>query len=703
MQPLNRRGFLASLGGGALALSGSRSVAKAAQAAPNLPAPNSAPAPSAPFLLPFRQVHLDFHTSPLIPEIGADFDPEEFVQILKEASVNSVTVFAKCHHGMSYYPTKVGVRHPHLSFDLLGETIEACRRAGIQTPVYMSAAWDEAMADLHPDWLVRDESGRPDGPGPLQAGWRRLCLHTPYMDYLAAQTEELVRGYDADGLFFDIMRCSDSGCLCPHCRQDLLRQGRDPAQPDHRRQHALEAIQTGMKRLASIVRQHRPRAGIFFNSRTRPGIRSELEHFTHLELESLPGGAWGYLHFQIMSRHARTLGRPIVGMTGRFHRSWGDFGTIRNQAALDYECFSMLAQGALCSIGDQLHPRGRLDPAVYQRIGRTYRSVADKEPWCQNARPRTEIGLWLATPDRLPIALAESDQGAARMLIQLHQQFDALDPSADLQPYPVLILPDSHRLDAAQRGRLQDYLRQGGKLLLSHQSGLDPDGLGFALPQVGLDYHGPAADQTEYVEALPDLDPDLSGMIQVSYEPAVHVSPQTGTRILARLWQSYFDRNYLHFSSHRQTPVSRPTEFAAITERGPVIYLSMPVFRAYARHSRQFDKLLAAACLRRLLPRPLVRCSAPSTAHVTVTQQPGRQMVHLLHYPAERRAPDLDIVEDVIPLVNIDLALRLDRAPARAYLAPQRQPLPLSYRDGYACVAVPEVRGHQIVVFETAT
>ena len=35
--------------------------------------------------LRFRQVHLDFHTSPAIPEIGVDFDPDEFVATLKAA------------------------------------------------------------------------------------------------------------------------------------------------------------------------------------------------------------------------------------------------------------------------------------------------------------------------------------------------------------------------------------------------------------------------------------------------------------------------------------------------------------------------------------------------------------------------------------------------------------------------------------------
>lgn len=75
----------------------------------------------------FRQIHMDFHTSPFIPDVGADFEPDEFADSLSVASVDSVTIFAKCHHGYSYYPTKVGVVHPSLASNrnLLGETIDA--------------------------------------------------------------------------------------------------------------------------------------------------------------------------------------------------------------------------------------------------------------------------------------------------------------------------------------------------------------------------------------------------------------------------------------------------------------------------------------------------------------------------------------------------------------------------------------------------
>ena len=73
-----------------------------------------------------RQVHLDFHTSPDIPDALTQWDAEAFADTMARAHVNSVTVFAKCHHGLSYYPTEIGQVHPKLgSRDLLGEQIAA--------------------------------------------------------------------------------------------------------------------------------------------------------------------------------------------------------------------------------------------------------------------------------------------------------------------------------------------------------------------------------------------------------------------------------------------------------------------------------------------------------------------------------------------------------------------------------------------------
>ena len=106
----------------------------------------------------FRQVHLDFHTSPLIPGVGERFDKKEWQEALKLGHVDSITVFSKCHHGYSYHPTKVNEMHPTLKFDLLGAQLEACREIGVRAPVYISAGLDEKDAVAHYEWLARGKN-----------------------------------------------------------------------------------------------------------------------------------------------------------------------------------------------------------------------------------------------------------------------------------------------------------------------------------------------------------------------------------------------------------------------------------------------------------------------------------------------------------------------------------------------------------------
>lgn len=57
-------------------------------------------------------------------------------------------------------------------------------------------------------------------------------------------------------------------------------------------------------------------------------------------------------------------------MTGKFHLSWGEFGGFKHPNALRYEAALSLANGAGCSVGDQMHPYGFLDDATYELIGK---------------------------------------------------------------------------------------------------------------------------------------------------------------------------------------------------------------------------------------------------------------------------------------------------------------------------------------------
>jgi hypothetical protein len=64
------------------------------------------------------------------------------------------------------------------------------------------------------------------------------------------------------------------------------------------------------------------------------------------------------------------------------------------------------------------------------------------------------------------------------------------------------------------------------------------------------------------------------------------------------------------------------------------------------------------------------------------------------------RAPGLDVSEDVVALHGIDLAVRTPQSPERADLAPERRTLDFTFEHGMTRCSVPEVLGHQIIVFE---
>lgn len=651
--------------------------------------------------LAYRQVHLDYHTSELIPGIGARWDAADFVETLQRAHVNSITCFSKCHHGMIYHDTRFAdARHPHLDVNLLKEQVQACHAAGIRVPIYISVGLDEHVARKHPEWIEVTGEGQRRG-APLAAAWKKLCLNTPYMDYVSEQTQEVLGMFDTDGLFFDIIH--QGQCCCPSCLTSMLEAGLDPEQEADRKQFARSVIDRIRQRITSEVRSVNEDCLLFWNSgHVDPTFRPVLNTFTHLELESLPSGGWGYDHFPLTVRYARNLGLDHLGMTGKFHKTWAGFGEYKNLAALEYECFTSLAEGSKVSIGDQLHPDGRLNPATYELIGAVYAQVAAKEPWCAGAEAVTEIAIF--NPEAIGVADGRVDTsagGAYHMLVEAHHQFDVVDAEMDWSKYRVLILPDKIRLDETLGARVQAYLAGGGKVIASHLSGMALDRDEFVLPELGVKHLAPARYSPDFVVTGSEISEGILAAEQVMYDRGLEVEAAPGTQVLAKVWHPYFNRTWEHFCSHRHTPVEKESPFPAIVATENTAYFVHPIFAALTRHGVTTYKRFFLNVLRRFLAEPLVRSSAPSTAHITLQRQgSGRTIAHVLHYIPEQRYKDIQIVEDVIPLHNVELAVRLDREPKRVYLAPEGTELPASWAAGRSSIVIPEVRGHAMVVFE---
>jgi len=156
------------------------------------------------------------------------------------------------------------------------------------------------------------------------------------------------------------------------------------------------------------------------------------------------------MDFPVSSRFARTLGPKVVGTTTKFHVTWEDFHSLKNLPALEFEIFRTVAQGASCSIGDQLHPRGMLDAETYELVGKVYGQLKECKPSLDECvadvdiaglHPEEFLGFEL---QKLPRAT----QGIMRMLSEGGHQFNIIDTTQSLEPYKLVILPDFIRVDA---------------------------------------------------------------------------------------------------------------------------------------------------------------------------------------------------------------------------------------------------------------
>jgi hypothetical protein len=288
------------------------------------------------------------------------------------------------------------------------------------------------------------------------------------------------------------------------------------------------------------------------------------------------------------------------------------------------------------------------------------------------------------------------------MLRERHFQADVIDGENDWSRYPVVILPDKIPLDEALAQKVSRYLAAGGSLVLSCESGLDPGRSHFALDELGVEFAGYGEYTPDFIAPRSELAEGIPATQHALYETGLNVRPHERSQVLADLWHPYFNRTWDHFCSHSHTPIDRPSDWPGAVQRGRVIYFAHPIFGMYTRHGSPVYRDLVINALRRLLPDPLVLTDAPTTAHVTLLHQTGekRQIAHILHYLPQRRHPGFDTLEDVIPLRDLSLSVRVDAPPAKVYLAPSQQPLDFRAADGRVHVTIPEVRGHSMVVFE---
>lgn len=125
-----------------------------------------------------------------------EFDPAEWVALVKAAGMKYITITSKHHDGFAMFDSKVSdwdiVDRTPYKKDVLKMLADECHRQGIKLFFYYSQLdWH------HPDYHPRGRTGR-DAGRPEHGEWDR------YLDYMDAQLKELLTNYgEVGGIWFD--------------------------------------------------------------------------------------------------------------------------------------------------------------------------------------------------------------------------------------------------------------------------------------------------------------------------------------------------------------------------------------------------------------------------------------------------------------------------------------------------------------------
>lgn len=643
-----------------------------------------------------RQVHLDFHTSEAIDGIGSEFSKENFQAMLKKGHVDSITVFSKCHHGWAYHPSKANVTHPGLKFDLLKAQIDAAHEIGVKTPVYLSAGYDEKAIVDHHEWLHISEDGKFK---PFTTpGYHLICLNTPYLDVLLDQIKEVCENYDADGIFLDIVAVRK--CRCGFCQQSMKKLGLDPTNDADVLKMGELTYKNYTDRVRKTIDSVKPGLPVFHNGgHIRHGRRDLAFMDSHLELESLPTGGWGYDHFPMSAAYARTLGMDFLGMTGKFHKSWGEFGGYKHPNALKYEVALSSANGACCSIGDQLHPTGIMDNATYSLIGEAYATVEAREKWLDGYKNISDIAILsqeaIANYHGVEAArVGDANAGVSRILLEKHFLFDIIDTETAFDNYKLLVLPDSIVLDGALADKIKEFMDKGGKVLATGKSGTDVATGEFILP-LGCERDGEFEYSPSYVRPQFDIG-CLQNGAYIIYENSLKVKATDGKSV-ADVENPYFNRTYEHFCSHRHAPSSGDKYSDAMVVTDNSVYISYDIFTEYAKMGNIYSKEIVAYAIDMMLGDDAsVKTDLGAQGIVTLTENGDSKILHTLYASPVRRGKDTEIIEDILPVYNVKVSVKTDKKPTSVTLVPENIALDFEFKDGKTEFVIPKLECWQM-------
>ena len=399
-------------------------------------------------------------------EIDATMDIDRYVQDVKELGAD--VVLFNVGGIVANYPTELEYhwRNTFMQGDLVGTVLPRLHAEGIRViGRFDFSKINEQYAAAHPDWLYVSEKGEHVNYN----GQVHTCVSGGYQqEYMFKILGEAIDRYTLDGVFFNMIgyqRSDYSGnyhgiCQCDNCRRlfqeysSMDLPAHQSESPEYRKyvEFTRMMIDRQFHRVNSFLKSKRPDLAICtYTSSGVDVIRKESNR---------PLGQGPYHDTDKAKWTLLTCGeRQLANAAVHFieipyrHAAVSPYLTARrlwqhmvNGAWLDFYC-----------IGPLQRQEDRTNLNVLKELFQFHKN---NEHWLVGTLPAGQVGV---------VRRGDSEyEGIVEILAENHVAYELTEIEAgQLAPFPIVIVPDADRIAAQQATLLDDYVAQGGRLLLT--------------------------------------------------------------------------------------------------------------------------------------------------------------------------------------------------------------------------------------------
>ena len=655
--------------------------------------PRSAPLPRRDA---FFGLHFDLHPQATDTSLGADVSEANVRDLLERVRPDYVQYDCKGHAGWAGYPTEVGWPSPGIVKDSLAVWRKATRDLGVGLFIHYSGVWDSKAVAEHPDWARVDADGKRDPDATSVFG--------PYADeLLIPQLKEVTAKYGLDGVWADgecwAARLDWSPRALAAWRaetghRDAPRDRSDPRWLEWKTFHR-RAFERYLAHWIDAVHAADPALQLTSNwMYTTFAPKPAEARLDFLSGDYSPGLSVD--RARVEARYLASTGLPWDLMAWGFDKGRDLGWSIKPAEHLMQEAAVVLMQGGGFQIYHQPTRSGRVVEPVIAQEEAVAAFCRARESASHKSASVPQVALLLSSEsfwDRSEAVFAPWGdvflelEGALHALLGLHYSVDILAEhqlGPRLDDFPLVVVPDSHRLSDDFRGALTGYVERGGSLLL-----LGEKCARLFEPILGVELVGGPAQRTAELAAdagtgvaaarVTNADGVWQKVAPTSAAPAGFVFPIRDT--------------------------SRDGAVAATVNsfgKGRVAAVYGPVASIYFRSHHPWLREFIGGLAARLFPEPAVRVEGPPTLDVALRRtRDGRLSVHLLN-TAGMPLPDRHGFTDFIPpLEDITLTLKVGERPESVTWVPDGGRLDWSWHDGRLTVTVPKLEVHGVVVVGT--